>query len=365
MAPSSSHRSVSFRSALVALPASFRFAFVLLLVLAGCTANAQEKDGGKPSDTAPEDTADEVARDSPRASMADFLARCRVGDWGKAAQYLEVPAERGGAGPELSRRLKAVLDRKAWVELEQLSPQPTGNTEDGLPPYTDEIGRIAGPEGVQEPVRIVRRRREGVVRWMFSGSTVSRIDGWYENLEDRWMQEHLPARLLAAGPHNLMWWQWLALPLVVAAGWLIGSGLGLLSAKIGSKIAARSRATWDDVLVERMRRPITLGWTLLAVYLLLPWLALYEPALEFMHTLLRTLFLLGIFLTVSRGIDIGARVLVRSTWGTTHDASRSLVSLGSRVAKVAVVAIAIVVGLVSLFSIWAIRSLRSAEAAGA
>ena len=323
---------------------------VLLLALAGCTVNAQPgkppatDDAGQkpPVDTAAEGEIEEVARDSPRASIADFLARCRAGDYTAGASYLDLPRDRAAEGPELAQRLKAVLDRRAWVELESLSPEPGGNAEDGLPAFNDELGRIVGPEGVPEPIRIVRRRREGNVRWMFSLSTVSRIDGWYEKLQDRWLIEHLPARLLAMGPRNLMWWQWLALPLMIGAALLLGWGLGHLTTKVGSKITARSKATWDDLLVERMRRPVTLGWTLGAAYLLLPWLALYEPALEFMHMLLRTVFLIGIFWALARGVDIGAQMLVRSSWGVTHDASRSLVSLGSRVGKVAVLAIAAV-----------------------
>jgi len=280
-----------------------------------------------------------VARDSPRASIVDFLGLVRSGDFAKAADYLELaPADRGH-GPELARRLGAVLDRKAWVELESLSPLPTGNITDGLSPFTDELGQIEGPDGIPEPVRIVRRKRDNV-RWLFSNATVTRIDGWYERLGDRWMLEHLPEPLLRVGPRELMWWQWLALPLFLIVSLLIGMALSKLTEKALCKVAARSRTGWDDAMVQRMKRPFTLWWSLAVAYLLLPWLALYEPAEKFVLTTMHTFFLVGLFWALARVIDVGAEAVFRSPWAATRATAGSLVSLGARVAKVAVVVIA-------------------------
>ncbi len=282
-----------------------------------------------------------VARDSPRAALADFLARCRSGDFEAAAAYLELTTDDEPFGAVLARRLKAVLDRELWIEPEVLSPLPSGNPQDGLPPYTDELGRIDGPEGVPEPVRIVRRKREGA-RWMFSNATVQRIDGWYARLPDRWMLEHLPAPLLRVGPRALMWWQWLALPALVALSWASALALSRLTAKLVAKLAARSSRRWDDALLERTRRPLTLWWTLAVAYLLLPWLALYAPAEEFVHRVMRAVFLVGFFWVLAGMIDIAAQLVFRSPWASNREASRSLISLAARVTKIAVLAIAAV-----------------------
>jgi MscS family membrane protein len=282
-----------------------------------------------------------VARDSPRASITDFHALARAGDYESAAGYLELASEDKALGPELARKLKAVLDREAWVDPDSLSPLPTGNLQDSLPGLTDELGQIEGPDGLPQPVRIVRRRRDGV-RWVFSAATVSRIEGWYERLEDRWMLEHLPKPLLRVGPRELMWWQWLALPLLIVTSLLVGMGLSKVTEKLLCKLAAHSSTSWDDAMVARMKRPFTLWWMLAVAYLILPFLALYEPAEEFVLGTMHTLFLVGLFWALARIIDVGAEAVFRSPWATTRAAAGSLVSLGARVAKVAVVVIAAV-----------------------
>jgi MscS family membrane protein len=315
-------------------------ALAVLLIALTSSARAQLLEVAPHADAGVE-LEEPIARDSPRASISDFLALCRAGDFAGAARYLELTPEQEPSGPTLARRLKAVLDRKAWIELEALSPLPSGNLSDGLLPNTDELGRIKGPDGVAEPLRIVRRKRDGQ-HWVFSNPTVARIDGWYEELKHRWLLENLPQPLLATGPRALMWWQWLALPLMVGVAWLCAAMLALLSAKLLARVAARSMNSWDDLMVERIKRPLALAWTLGVTYLLLPWLALHAPAEKFVLRLMHTVLLVAIFWAISRFIDISAQVVFRSPWARSHDASRSLVSLSARVAKVAVLAIAVV-----------------------
>jgi MscS family membrane protein len=327
-----------------------RLHLLLLALLVGCSVSAQPTPAPHAStptdagDTAPEGEREEVvARDSPRASIADFFARCREGDYETAATYLELTERTTAAeGAQLARRLKAVLDRRLWVEIDVLSPLPGGNADDGLPPYTDELGRIESRDRALAPVRIVRRRREGSVRWMFSSATVSRIDPWYEALEGRWVLEHLPAKLLATGPRALMWWQWLSMPALVGFSLLVAMGLSLLTARTLGSIAASRLNVPRERLVERLKRPLTLFWTLGIAYALLPWLGLYEPAEDFVLSMMSTFFLIGVFWVLARAVDVGAQMIFRSPWGLTHQASRALVSLGSRVTKIALMSIAAV-----------------------
>ncbi|MDB4977114.1 MAG: hypothetical protein JWN48_5455 [Myxococcaceae bacterium] len=285
------------------------------------------------------DVEEAIARDSPRASMMNFIALCHRGDYEGASQYLELAAADKDLGPDLAKRLKAVLDRKAWIDVDKLSPLPTGNTDDGLSGYTDEVGQIAGVDGIPQPVRIVRRKRD-TVRWVFSNATVSRVDGWYEQLDDRWVLEKLPEPLLRTGPRELMYWQWLALPLLVLVSLLAGMVLSRVGTIVLSKLASRSKTTWDDAMVARLQRPATVWWMLAVAYCLLPFLALYEPAEKFVLSTMHTVFLFGLFWALVKIVDIGAEVVFRSPWAGTRAAATSLVSLGARVAKVAVIAIA-------------------------
>src|SRR5262245_9759030 len=73
-------------------------ALLMLALLAGCNALAQptkDRGRGQPdaSDTAPLEESEEVAHDSPRAALADFIKVCRAGDYEAAALYLDLPPD--------------------------------------------------------------------------------------------------------------------------------------------------------------------------------------------------------------------------------------------------------------------------------
>ncbi|HEX5658172.1 MAG TPA: mechanosensitive ion channel family protein [Polyangiales bacterium] len=291
-------------------------------------------DGGEPEET--------YARDSPRASIVHFLSLARSGDYEAAAGYLETLPADAAEAPELARKLQAVLDRRVWVEVEALSPLSTGNTEDGLPANTDEVGQIENERAVPEPVRIVRRRHDKDFVWLFSRGTVSRIDTWYAALDDKWLLEHIPPVLLRTGPRSLMWWQWLALPALILASWGLALLLSAISTRVMAWFAARSRVSWDDVLVQRLRKPVALWWALAVIYCCLPFLALYAPAERFVLAMLKTLFFVGFFFALSGIIDVAADSILRSSWSAVRQTSGSLISLGSRLIKAALTAIAVV-----------------------
>jgi MscS family membrane protein len=308
----------------------------------GAPAPAAQTEKSEPprSDGAGEaETAEEaVASDSPRAALAAFLELCRAGEYAAAAAYLDLSAAGVRRGPELARRLKAVLDRQVWIDLDDVSALPAGDRDDGLRGGVEQVATIEATGGKTEPVRMVRRTGG----WIFSRATVARIDAWYEHLPDRWLLEHLPAPLLRHGPADLMWWQWLALPVWIALAWAAGSLFSRSSRGLLLRIAARTPPRWDDVLIGRMGGPLTLGWGLAVTYLLLPWLGLYPPAQAAAHQILRAGFLAAFFWTLLRAVDVAGDVMGEASWARGQSAPRSLLPLAARVGKIAVVAVAVV-----------------------
>ncbi len=273
------------------------------------------------------------AADSPRASLKAFSDKCRAGDFAGAADFLELPA--GADGPRLAMRLKAVLDRYSWLDLDGVSPLPLGNADDKLPSGVDEIGKIPVGQGKSDPVRIVRRQVKDSVRWMFSRRTVERVDVWYEGLRDRWFLEHLPPSLLRPGPKELLVWQWISLPVLVLLAWVFGRAMGGLSHYVLSRFAKRTAAVWDDELVLRLIRPLRALWGLLALFFVMPYLALYEPAEEFLSKVVRALWFSVIVWGLLRGVDVFAEVALKR-WDTAKDvqAMRAVVMVVRSVAKV-------------------------------
>ncbi|HKE15947.1 MAG TPA: mechanosensitive ion channel family protein, partial [Kofleriaceae bacterium] len=195
--------------------------------------------------------------------------------------------------------------------------------------------------GQPEPVRIVHHSAGGA-RWVFSRATVDRVDEWYGHLDHRWVLEHLPDPLLRSGPGGLLYWQWLALPVVLLFAWAIGWLLSRVTRRVLTRITSRTAITWDDEVLRRVPGPLTLAWTLALLYVAFPWLALSQPAQELVDRLLRAAFFVAFFWALARSIDVLRQMIAASPWAGQHPASRSLLPLGARVGKVLVFAIALV-----------------------
>ncbi|AUX23458.1 hypothetical protein SOCEGT47_039830 [Sorangium cellulosum] len=336
------------------LPAtwSFRAAFAFALVF-GCVllgARAGELSPPPPPSTPPPvgaaegvDEATQVAPDSPRASLRKFIDLCRAGNYAEAARYLDVPPRADGVA--LAQRLKAVLDRHLWLEPDALSPHALGDTQDNLGNGVEQIGTIPTRTGTQ-PVRLVRRVTPDGVRWLFSRATVVRIDEWYAQLEDRWLRDHLPPALLRPGPRELLWWQWLALPILALASWVVGAVLSFLLRAALRHLVLRTESTLDDALLAVARGPLTFAGALLAMAVALPWLKLYLPAEQFLDAVLRAGAFVAVFWLVLRGIDAVGGRLLEAPATRDNPAARSLVPLMGRIAKVTI----LIIGAIAVLS---------------
>ncbi len=310
-------------------------AFVLALCLLASSAHAEPpKDDNRSAQV-------QVSDESPRAMLQRFFTATRKGDYTRAAEFLDVPPSRTAEAGRLARRLKIVLDRKLWVDVEGASPAATGNFDDGLPPHIEEVGRLPGPTGAQEPLRLISTVVDGRTSWRFTRSTVQRIDAWYEALPDRLVIDHMPDRLLRMGPFELMWWQWIALPLSAVLCWLLGRLFGWLTRRILSRFASRTTVTWDDLLVARARGPLTLFWSIACGYAVLPYLALALPAEKVTHAALKSGLVAAIFWSALRSIDLASDVLTSTELPPTPG-TRAVLPIAARFGKVAVGAMLII-----------------------
>lgn len=303
---------------------------------------APESEAHTAHDKADEQDDETEAPDSPRASMASFLELTRASEYEDAAHYLDLPKQRENEGATLARRLIAVLDRYDWIDLDRISGRSTGVLDDGLPANYESLGTVPTTGSAPQPVRLVKQNGPNGARWVFTRTTVQRIDGWYDSLADRWFLEHLPAPLLRTGPRNLLWWQWIAVPAMLLASILIGVLAGWATRKIVHPIVSRTPTPWDDALLERLGGPVALAWGLLFAYFCVPGLALYEPAQVFVNQVLRGGVLFDFFWALSRVMDVVARVMVGGPWARQRTGSMSLIKLLARVGKVVVVAFAVV-----------------------
>ena len=282
-----------------------------------------------------------AAIDSPRSALARFLELTTKREFDQAARFLDLPPQDSGRGPELARRLRAVLIRHIAFDLSEVSALPTGDVHDGLSVGLEQVGAIPNEDGTSDGVRMVRRG-DHAERWLFQRSTVTRVDGWYARLEHRELLERAPSWLLRPGPRGLPLWQWLAIIGLFAASLLVGFLLGLGLIAILRPVARRTPTAWDNVLLERMRAPLALALTLACVTLLAGPFGLQRAAQEFVFDLQRGGLLAVFFLALARAVDVGAELLTSSAWARTHASAYSLIPLGARVAKLFVLSLAAV-----------------------
>ena len=325
-------------------PARIALLLSTTLLLAGA-AGAQSLPGlpgAKPAATplptpAPTPEPAPEAADSPRASARALVElAARKGDFKGAARYLQLPAGRGARGPELTRRLRAVLERHLDIDLDAVSPLSEGNQQDGLPPGVDTVGTIPDGRGGQDPVFIVRSRDAAGTYWAFSRQTVSRIDGWYDALPDHWVRDWMPEYLQRYGPADLMWWQWLALPALLVLALVLGRVLGAFTTAALHRIFQRTPTEWDERLLRRTSPALTLLWAVAVAAVLLPWLALLPEAHRSVRSLLGGVATLAVFWALWRSVDVWAHFLMERPWAADNPSARSLLSVTRNLTKVLV-----------------------------
>ncbi|MFQ5767179.1 MAG: mechanosensitive ion channel family protein [Acidobacteriota bacterium] len=275
---------------------------------------------------------------SPRASLKAYLDACRQGHYSEAARYLDLSRLPGAPPEREAMRLKEVLDRHLWFDMESISPEASGNTRDGLPPHLERLGTIPAGEGAR-PVEMARQSGPSRPAWRFSPATVASIDAWYRELRTGWLADHLPAALLRPGPLELQWWQWLALPLVLLLAFLAGR-LGIFLVRMALVgIVRRTRSNLDDLLMAQLQGPAILFLSLAFSYGALPFLSLTVPAEGFVTRLIRAAFLAGLFWTLSRLLDVSVLTLERSQWLNQRESIRSLTPFMNRAGRLIILAL--------------------------
>jgi MscS family membrane protein len=294
----------------------------------------------------PDGSGDDIASPrSPRASLQAFLNLTAAGRYDSAARFL---AWSEAAPPDSAlhaRRLRAVLDRRVRFDLGRVSGDAPGDTADGLAPGVDRIATIVSREGDSTDVRMVRSAADALDRspaWRFGPSTVATIPAWYGALEGRWALEYLPAPLLRAGPGGILWWQWIALVVLLVFAIGVGKLAGRVVRGVLGRLVGRTAATWDDAILERLTGPVSVAGALLTISAVLPALGMVATAEARLYQGIRGALFIDFFWALWRLVDVAADLLISSPWASATASSRSLIPLGARVAKVGVAAVAAV-----------------------
>lgn len=292
--------------------------------------------------TTADDPEERVDPESPRASLQRFADLTQRGRWEEASRFLDLTGRAPEEGPRLTRELREVLDRYTGVDPSAMSPEPSGDPDDGMPLRVDELGRVPGATAAGEPVRLARREFPDGVRWVFTRSTVRRVDDWYAHLEGRWVRTHLPRWWLQVGARGLQRWQWAALAAVFALAMALGGVLARLTLGVSGPVLRRVVGVRDESLSAHANGPLAWLWAVGLVSLTVGYLDLTRAGASFVQDLLRALLFAGLFWALWRTVALLARAFQESVWARAHPGSVTVVPLLVRAARVVLAAVSVV-----------------------
>ncbi|MFW5815450.1 MAG: mechanosensitive ion channel family protein [Wenzhouxiangella sp.] len=258
------------------------------------------------------DLPEDLARDTPREAVSEFLRLTEEKRFEDAAHLLDLSeiesAEQADRGPELAHKLAEILDRTTVIDWRNLSNRPDALLESGTAdrPQAGQARRslrLSSLELDQRPVeiRLSRiKRPEADPVWVFSAQTVRSIDALHERYGPRWLEQQLPGPLLDNSLLGTRIWEWLALPLLVGLLILIGSLLRRLLGLLGHAVPVK----WINRATDRTRMPLTIALTAIIGQIIMAWVISFSgPLYQIITPLLVGLTIIGLTFAALRAID--------------------------------------------------------------
>jgi MscS family membrane protein len=169
---------------------------------------------------------DALGRDTPYGTVFGFLQAAQEGNYSIASQYLQMSASRRQTGGEtVAQDLKEVMDRSYSGNLKNLSMQPEGVPQEGVPPGRQRYGTMSSGDAEAE-LELVRVSDPSAGKiWLISSDTLAKLPELYDQVHARQVETRLPRWLVKHALAGMPVWQWLALalmlPVAAGVGWLL------------------------------------------------------------------------------------------------------------------------------------------------
>jgi MscS family membrane protein len=169
---------------------------------------------------------DPLKRTSPSGTILGFLEAAQSGNYGLAAQYLQMTAaHRQSEGEQLATKLKVVLDTAFTGRLGDASILPQGTSQEGIPFDRQDLGTMVSGD-VETQLQLVRVSDPSAGKiWLISSDTLAKVPELYDQVEARQVEHRLPQVLVKHQLFGMPLWQCVALllaaPFAAALAWLI------------------------------------------------------------------------------------------------------------------------------------------------
>jgi MscS family membrane protein len=283
---------------------------------------------------------DALGRETPYGTVFGFLHAADPGNYGIAAQYLQMsPARRQTEGDALAMKLDVVMNR-AFAGSLLPSRQPEGTLQEDVPLDRQKLGKMSSGD-VEVDLELVRVTDPGAGKiWLISSNTLAKVPELYDQVKARQVETSLPAWTVKHEFAGMPLWQWFALllliPLAAAAAWLL-----LVLVQIPLRIWAKRRG---HVELVRWRSVSAPAWLfggaivhrILATYLRLPLLPRH-----YYNQLVAVVIIIGAFWILWRVVRWFLKRVRNRALARGHSGTGSLMLLGERIIKALIVMIAL------------------------
>jgi MscS family membrane protein len=147
------------------------------------------------------------------------------------------------------------------------------------------------------------------------------------------LESHLPEILRGHGPAGLLWWQWLALPVTLAACLGLGSLLGWITRCAFGRLAARTATTWGHELLTELAGPITGMWAVATALVVEPWLDFGRGVDARAEHLLHAAGWFVLFWGLARAVGVGLQTARNAAWAGQNAGLAGLLPLVGKMAR--------------------------------
>ena len=325
------------RCATTSMVATIVLALLWGSVLAAEQATTENADA-PPKYEVPED---EFGRGSPRGTVKGYLAACREGDYEKAANYLDLRRIPGN-GPTVARQLQIILSRTLWVDVDVLSQEHAGRSNDDLPPYRDRLGTINKKAGKVDILLQSVPREDGVTIWKIAGVTVAQVPDLYNEFGYGGLEHFLPKIFFELQFLDIALWQWIGLLVLVLLAAVVSWFLTVFVVRLLGTVVAFTKTTIDDKMRVEAAGPIRLAIAVLLFRTGLVPLGLGVKATEFISSLLSALFIVAVTWLLLRVTNVLSSVVEERLVGRGEVGAMGLVPPGRKFVKAIVVIFAFV-----------------------
>jgi MscS family membrane protein len=330
------------------------FGLAALVIILGLGASARPAwSQAAPAPAAPAPSApaeDPLRRETPRGAFLGFIDESQRGNRAAAAEYLQWPRQAMPIGKEdAAEQLNFVLNHGFEGNLDRLSRDPAGSTNDGLAPDRERVGTAVLANGELVDIYLVRvHPAAGPPIWLVAADTVAEIPRMHERAGLHQFERRLPRFLTTSSFGGLKPWVPLAMLILVPVLFLVSRlllGMVLVLLRLYFRIRGR------PVRVRRSAEWKALSWpsafilTLGLHRLISPIVGIPLLHRQYYRRTIAVLLLAGVVWWLWRLVDLLAARMRNRLQPDHPRTAQSVYVLGRRLLKGAALAVATLAGL--------------------